>query len=201
MTHLVSAEHPEDPVNALQAARFAQACAAFAGVPRSFANSSGIFLGPAFKSDLARPGAALYGINPTPAEPNPMLRTIRLQARVLQVRTIQAGESVGYNAIWHAARESRIATVCVGYADGWLRSLSSHGAADFDGIRLPLVGRVSMDLVTYDATNAPHLQTGAWVDLIGPHCPPDDLAVDAATNTYEILTSLGQRYQRIYLGA
>lgn len=199
MTHLVSAEVPEDPANAAQAARFAAVRAAFAGVKASFANSSGLFLGPDFGSDLARPGAALYGLNPTPWQANPMRPVVRLSARVLQVRTVGVGEAVGYNGMWVARRESRIATVSVGYADGWPRSLCNRGHAVFDGAPLPLVGRVSMDLTTYDITDAPGLDVGGWIDLIGPGRDADAVAADAGTNGYEILTSLGPRYARVYL--
>ncbi|WP_264715870.1 alanine racemase [Limobrevibacterium gyesilva] len=198
MTHLVSAELSDDPLNETQRRRFAQACAVLPATPRSLANSSGIFLGDAFASDLARPGAALYGINPTPDRPNPMRPAVRLRARVLQVREIPAGESVGYNAIWRAGRPSRIATACVGYADGWLRSQSGRGHALFDGAPVPLVGRVSMDLTTYDVTDHPAIGPGAWLELIGPDLPADAVAQAAGTNGYEILTSLGRRYARVY---
>lgn len=201
MTHLASAECPEDPLNEHQLERFALLAARLPPTPRSLANSSGIFLGPRFRSDLARPGAALYGINPTPGRPNPMHPVVRLRARVLAVRDLATGESVGYNATWRAARPSRIATLGVGYADGWLRSLSNRGAAFFDGKRLPLVGRVSMDLTTYDATDLPHLAPGGWLELIGPAQPLAAVAEAAGTNEYEILTSLGQRYHRVWLGA
>lgn len=199
MTHLVSAEEPDDPINARQRVAFARACAGLPSAPRSLANSSGVFLGPAFASELARPGAALYGINPTPGRPNPMRGVIRLRARVLQVREIEAGESVGYNGIWTAARPSRIATACVGYADGWLRAQSGRGHAAFDGAPVPLVGRVSMDLTTYDVTDHPTLHAGDWLELIGPGLPAEQAALAAGTNGYEILTSLGARYARRYV--
>jgi alanine racemase len=198
MTHLVSAELPGDPINARQRQNFAEACAVLPPVPRSLANSSGIFLGADFASDLARPGAALYGINPTPDRPNPMRPTARLRARVLQIRDIGMGDSVGYNGIWRATRPSRIATVCVGYADGWMRTLSGNGHAFFDGAPIPLVGRVSMDLTTYDATDHPTLAPGDFLELMGPHLPPETVAAAAGTNAYEILTSLGSRYARDY---
>ncbi len=200
MTHLASAERPSDPLNDAQRARFRAAAAAMPGIPTSIANSSGVFLGPAFRSDLARPGIALYGANPTPGRPNPQRPVVTLAVRVLQVRDIPAGAPVGYDATWHAARPSRIATACVGYADGWPRALSSRGAAYFDGQALPLVGRVSMDLVTYDATDCPSLAAGHWLELIGPHSPVDDVAALAGTNAYEILTSLGGRYARVTRG-
>ncbi len=201
MTHLVAAELPEDPANAAQRARFAAACAALPPAPRSLANSSGLFLGADFASDLARPGAALYGINPTPGQPNPMRPVVRLWARVLQIRDVPEGEGVGYNATWRAKRPSRIATAGIGYADGWHRSLSNRGGAVFDGRPVPLVGRVSMDLTTYDVTDHPGISAGDRLELIGPSCTPDAVAAEAGTNGYEVLTSLGRRFQRLYRGA
>lgn len=198
MTHLVASEVADDPMNAVQRERFAAACAALPAMPRSFANSSGIFLGAGFGSDLARPGAALYGINPTPGQPNPMRPVVRLTARVLALRDVPAGASVGYNSTWIAARPSRIATVGVGYADGWHRSHSGRGHAIFDGAPLPLVGRVSMDLTTFDATDHPGLREGDWLELIGASRPVNDVAEAAGTNGYEVLTSLGRRYQRVW---
>ena len=198
MTHLVSAEIPADAVNAAQRERFAAACARLPAAPRSFANSSGIFLGADFASELARPGAALYGVNPTPAQVNPMQVAVRLLVRVLKVRDVQAGTTVGYNATWTARRPSRIATACIGYADGWHRSLSDRGAALFDGQPVPLVGRVSMDLTTYDATDHPGIAAGSWLELIGPDHSPDQVAEAAGTNGYEVLTSLGRRFHRRY---
>jgi alanine racemase len=200
MTHLVSSEVPEDADNARQAATFAAVGAMMPGVQRSFANSSGIFLGDPFASDLARPGAALYGINPTPGQPNPMRPVARLRTQVLQIRDIAPGDSVGYNATWRATRATRIATTGVGYADGWPRSLSSRGYAIFDGRAVPLVGRVSMDLTTYDVTDFPTITAGSWLDLLGPGMPVDAVAEAAGTNGYEILTRLGPRYTRVYAG-
>jgi len=198
MTHLVSSELADDPLNVHQLARFQAACGGLPPAPRSLANSSGIFLGDAFGSDLARPGAALYGINPTPGAANPMRQTVRLTTRVLQVRDVGTGESVGYNATWHAARPSRIATAALGYADGWHRSLSGRAIAYFDGRPVPLVGRVSMDLTTFDVTDHPAIGPGAWLEMIGPGITPDDVAEAAGTNGYEVLTSLGRRFHRVY---
>ncbi len=201
MTHLVASEVPEDGINEAQVSRFEQACARLPPAPRSFANSSGLFLGPRFASDLARPGAALYGINPTPGRPNPMRAAVRLRARILHIRDVPAGEGVGYNATWKAARPSRIGTVSVGYADGFLRSLSGRAQAVFDGRLVPLVGRVSMDLCTFDLTDAPGAAVGDWLELIGPGMPVDEVGSRAGTNGYEILTSLGRRYGRVYIEA
>ena len=201
MTHLVSAELPDDGMNLRQRDRFSAACACLPTAPRSLANSSGMFLGPGFASDLARPGAALYGINPTPGRPNPMRPVVRLRARVLQLRAVPPGETIGYNGQWTARRPSWIATVSVGYADGYPRALSNRATAFFDDCPVPLVGRVSMDLSTFDVTDAPGVQPGAWLDLIGPHHDVDAVAGLAGTNGYDILTSLGARYPRTYRGA
>ena len=199
MTHLACADEPNHPLNAEQAARFDRACAVLPKFKRSFANSSGLFLGADYASDLARPGCALYGINPTPGLPNPLRQVLRLEAPVLQIREIPAGASVGYGASFMAARPSRIATIAVGYADGYLRSLSGQGGAAYRGLMLPLVGRVSMDLITLDVTDVPGLVPGDAVTLIGGAAPsPDDLAARADTIGYEILTSLGARYRRAY---
>ena len=198
MSHLVSSEMPDDPINENQRQRFAAARAMLPAAPSSLANSSGIFLGEQFKSDLARPGAALYGVNPRPGQPNPMRAVVRLTVRVLAVRDVPAGTTVGYNATWTAARPSRIATAALGYADGFHRSLSGRGSACFDGTPVPLVGRVSMDLTTFDVTDHPAVQPGCWLEVLGPHLSPDDLAEAAGTNGYEVLTSLGRRFHRVY---
>ena len=198
MTHLVAAEMADDPINEIQRHRFAAACAGLPAAKRSLSNSSGIFLGAGFGSDLARPGAALYGINPTPAAANPMRPAVRLRVRVLAVRDVPAGAQVGYNGIWTAPRPSRIATAAIGYADGWHRSHSNRGHAIFDGRPVPLVGRVSMDLTTFDVTDHPAIAPGAWLELIGPGSPVDDVAAAAGTNGYEVLTSFGRRFARIY---
>ncbi len=183
MTHLVAAEVADDPMNERQARKFAAAAARFPGIKTSFANSSGMFLGPGFASDLARPGAALYGINPVPGAANPMRAVIRLTARILQIHEISAGDTVGYNGVWTAMRPSRIATIATGH---------------FDGHPVPLVGRVSMDLTTFDVTDT-SAGPGDWLSVIGPEHDVDAAAIEAGTNGYEILTSLGRRYQRRYL--
>jgi alanine racemase len=198
MTHLVNAEIAWDSRNRAQADRLRAAHALVPEAKRSLANSSGILLGADFASDLARPGAALYGINPTPEQANPMRPVLRLSARVLQVREIAAGEAVGYNATWIARRPTRVATVSAGYADGYHRALSNRAFGGFDGARLPLIGRVSMDLATFDATDHPGVIQGSELELIGPAIPPDEVAGWAGTNGYEILTSLKPRGARTY---
>jgi len=143
----------------------------------------------------------LYGINPTPGAVNPMRPVARLCARVLQVRNVAPGETVGYNATWAASGVRRIATVGIGYADGWHRSLSNRGTARFDGTVLPLVGRVSMDLTTFDVTARPDIAPGVMLELLGPTHGPDAVAVEAGTNGYEVLTSLSRRIHRVYRSA
>lgn len=199
MTHLACADEPAHPLNAAQAARFAALRAALPGVPGSFANSAGMFLGPDFASDLARPGCALYGINPTPGRPNPMRQVLRLAVPILQIRDVAPGTTVGYGASWTAPRQSRIATIAAGYADGYLRSLSSRGIGILAGRPVPLVGRVSMDLITLDVTDVPEARVGDRVEMIGPEQTPDAVAALAGTIGYEILTSLGARYRRRHL--
>lgn len=199
MTHLACADEPDHPLNARQAARFDAACARLPPAPRSVANSSGIFLDARFGSDLARPGCALYGINPTPGLANPMRQVVRLDAPVLQLRKIAAGETVGYGAAWTARRPSRIATVALGYADGYLRTLSGRGFCAFGEKPVPLVGRVSMDLITLDVTDHPNLRERDLLTFIGaPGLTPDDIAARAGTIGYEIMTSLGARFARHY---
>ncbi|WP_207538989.1 alanine racemase [Sabulicella rubraurantiaca] len=201
MTHLTVAEEPDHPLNARQAERFEAACARLPPIPRSFANSSGIFLGPRFGSDLARPGAALYGINPRPGWPNPMEPVIRLALPILQIREVGPGETVGYGAAWRATAPSRIATVAGGYADGIPRAWDGRGRGFLHGKEAPLVGRVSMDLMTFDVSAIPKARPGDWLEVIGPEQDADAVAAAAGTIGYEILTRLGRRFQRGYVGA
>lgn len=200
MTHLVAADAPGDVSNERQRLLFAGLAREFPGARTSLANSSGMFLGADFCSDLARPGAALYGINPTPGSKNPMRQVATLTAPILQVHEIEAGEGVGYSGVWRAVRKSRIATVGVGYADGYHRILTNSATAYFDDTPVPLVGRVSMDLTTFDVTEV-CANPGDRLTLLGARHDADALAAQAQTNGYEILTSLGHRYQRRYIGA
>ncbi|MCB1956106.1 MAG: alanine racemase [Rhodocyclaceae bacterium] len=202
MSHLVSAEDPADPTSGRQLARFQTLRERMPGLGASLANSSGIFLGPDYHFDLVRPGAALYGLAPVRGQANPMRPVIRLQGQVLQIRSIAAGTPVGYSHTWVATRESRIATVAVGYADGYLRSLGNRGRVSFEGQQLPVVGTVSMDTITVDATEVPRerLGEGSLIDLADPENDADAIADRASTIGYEILTGLGRRYARCYLG-
>ena len=201
MSHLACADEPDHPLNRQQLADFQRAREAFANVKASFANSSGIFLGPEYHFDLARPGVALYGVEPRPDKPNPMAQVVRLQGKILQVRDIDRPRTVGYGATHRVRRRGRVATVGVGYADGYPRSLSNSGSGYMGDTRVPIVGRVSMDLITLDVSDvaADVAHPGALVDLIGPHNTVDALAADAGTIGHEILTGLGSRYHRVYL--
>lgn len=203
MSHMACADEPAHPLNAVQLARFRAALAAVPGARGSLAASSAIFLGADHHFDLVRPGAALYGVNPTPGAPNPMRQAVRLEGRVLQVRHVDSGEGVGYGATRTCNKPSKIATVATGYADGYLRALSNRGGARIAGREVPMIGRVSMDLLTFDVTDLPEglVHPGSLVELLGASYTPDDAAGDAGTIGYEILTSLGGRYARRYIGA
>ena len=203
ISHLACADQPAHPLNAIQRARFASVGSCFGDIAASLAASSGIFLGPEFYFDLVRPGAALYGVSPQPGAPNPMRQVISLKARILQIREIDRGEPVGYGAAHVMDAPGRLATVAVGYADGWMRSLSHRGRGRLGGRYVPLVGRVSMDLAVFDVSAVgPSLaRPGGWVELLGDDYGVDAIAANAGTIGYEILTALGRRYHRVYLGA
>ncbi len=200
ISHLACADEPDHPLNALQRDAFNAARSSLPAAAGSLANSSGIFLGPGYHADLARPGCALYGVSPLPRRTNPMRQVVRLQGKILQVREIDTPQTVGYGAKHRAEKRERIATVAVGYADGYLRHLSNRSYAYVGDFRAPLVGRVSMDLTTFDVTGVPDdlVRPGATMDLIGPRVTVDALADAAGTIGYEILTSLGARYHRVY---
>ena len=200
MSHLACADEPEHPANERQLLEFERLRKLLPAVPASLANSSGIFLGQRYHFDLARPGAALYGINPTPARPNPMLPTVRLEAKVIQTRDVASGAGVGYGHTFHATAPMKAATISLGYADGWHRRAAS--AAWFEGVRLPFLGRVSMDSIILDISAVPsgRLGEGDFVELLGPSQSVDDAAGHAGTIGYEILTSFGHRFHRRYIG-
>lgn len=202
ISHLACADEPDHPKNAEQLDAFRHARGVLPQGRASLANSSGIFLGADYHFDLARPGAALYGIAPVPGRANPMAQVVRLQGKIAQVRGVDTPQTVGYGATHRAEGPARIATVPVGYADGYLRYLSNKGSGYIGNIPVPVVGRVSMDLITFDITGVPeHLcPVGGLIDLIGPNNPVDQVAIDAGTIGYEILTSLGNRYHRVYVG-
>jgi alanine racemase len=217
MSHMACADEPSHPMNRDQQRRFADLVNRLPSAAEGamLAASSASFLGPDWHFDWIRPGVCLYGVRPNRMIPNPMKPVVTLEAQVLQVRQIDAGESVGYGASYKTGSSMRIATIAAGYADGFPRSRGNgagnreetnngHGnnevSAWLGDKKLPLVGRVSMDLVMLDATHAPEIETGTMVSLIGPKQDVDCLAEKAGTIGYEILTSFGARYQRQYIG-
>jgi alanine racemase len=207
MSHLASAEQLNNPVNARQLTAFREIASLFSGVPASLSNSSGIFLGGSFQFDLVRPGAALYGVNPTPEADNPMLPVVELKARIVQIRHIERGETVGYGGTWTARRPTKLAIVSAGYADGYFRAASANDGTRgaeviVAGARCPVAGRISMDLMAVDITDLPQnaARRGHLVTLIGEGITVDELAHHFGTIGYEVLTSLGSRYARIYKG-
>ncbi len=201
-SHLASADDPKATQNIDQLSAFQKLRGAIPAGRASFCNSSGIFLGSDYHFDLARPGVALYGINPTPSKPNPMKSVVSLRARIVQVRDASASDTVGYSATHILTKPARVATIAIGYADGIPRSLSNNSCVYIGNHRIPIIGCVSMDLITLEVSDVPkHLAApGQWVELIGPHHTVDDMADDAGTIGYEILTSLGRRYHRVYKG-
>jgi alanine racemase len=202
MSHLACADEKQHPLNAQQLGDFRRAIAQLPRAPASLAASSGIFLGRDYHFDIARPGAALYGVNPTPGRPNPMAQVIRLKGRILQVRDVDRDTPVGYGAAQRMERPARLATIAIGYADGWLRSSSHRGSVNISGQPASVIGRISMDLLTVDVTGIdPALAcAGAFVDLIDEQHGVDAVAAAAGTIGYEILTALGRRHHRIYRG-
>ncbi len=207
MSHLACSQMPEHPLNASQINLFREVRILYRGIPSSLANSSGVFLGNAAYCDMVRPGVALYGVNPTPGRSNPMRPAIELQARIVQVRTVTKGETVGYDAAWTAKHATKLAVVAAGYADGYPRAASASDAAPggeaiVAGKRCPLAGRVSMDLIAIDITALPDasVRRGDMATLIGDDMTVDDLAKAAGTIGYEVLTGLGRRYHRVYRG-
>ena len=201
LSHLASADELESSQTGKQLKAYKEARDILPMGNACLANSSGIFFGTPYHFDMVRPGVALYGANPIPNSKNPMQPAINLKARIVQTREARVGDTVGYGAGHKVTGHSKIATLAVGYADGYLRSLSSNAFGYIGEHRIPLVGRVSMDLITFDVTQVPvNLCTvGAWVELIGPNHSVDDLANEGGTIGYEVLTSLGSRYHRVYI--
>lgn len=200
ISHLACADTPDHALNAAQLTRFSAAKAHFPGLRASLAASSGVFLGREYHYELVRPGAALYGVNPCPGRRNPMQQVVTLKGKILQVREIDSGQPVGYGAAHVMPRAGRLATVAVGYADGWLRAMSHRGSGMIAGQRAPLVGRVSMDLITFDvsAIDPALVRPGGSIELLGAAYGVDEAAADAGTIGYEILTALGSRFHRVY---
>ncbi len=201
MSHFLAADEQGDPYTPAQAERFAAIAKHFPDTLKSLSNSAGVFCSPDYHYDVVRPGMALYGLNPIPHETNPMRPVVSLHVPVLQTRTAQKNDVVGYSATYRFDRDTPMATVAMGYADGILRSLSNTGTLFWKGYPCPVRGRVSMDLVTISLDNIPEgerPQEGDMMEVLGPHQSADDLAKAAGTIGYEILTSLGARYRRVY---
>ncbi len=193
MSHLVSAEQLNSPINAKQLTTFREIASLFSGVPASLSNSS---------------GAALYGVNPTPEADNPMQPVVGLKARIVQFRNIERGETVGYGGTWTARRPTRLAIVSAGYADGYFRAASANDGTRgaeviVAGKRCPVAGRISMDLMAVDVTDLPAnaARRGHMVTLLGEGITVDELAHHFGSIGYEVLTSLGSRYARVYKGS
>ncbi|NKD76771.1 alanine racemase [Haematospirillum sp. H1815] len=203
MSHLACADEPGHPLNALQQDRFATARARFPGAVASLSNSAGMFRGDDFLFDLGRPGIALYGGNPVPGQSNPMHPVVRLDLRVLQVREIDTAGTVGYGATRPVTPGMRLAIVAAGYADGLLRTLGDQGSGTIHGARVPILGRVSMDLITFDISALPagSVHPGDYVTVLDAHHGIDSLAAEAGTLGYEILTGLSGRYTRTWTGS
>jgi alanine racemase len=207
MSHLACSESLNHPLNAKQVATFREIASNYSGVPASLSSSSGVYLGPQFQFDMVRPGAALYGINPTPEADNPMQPVVDLKARIVQLRNVERGDSVGYGATWTARRPTKLAIVSAGYGDGYFRAASANDGTRgaeviIAGKRCPVAGRISMDLMAVDITDLPDktARRGHMATLIGEGITVDELAHHFGTIGYEVLTSLRNRYARIYKG-
>ncbi len=213
MTHFACADDPEHPKNTSQIDSFNAARALFPQLKTSLQNSAGAFLGNRARSDIARLGIALYGGEAVNDYPNPMQPVVKAEAQIMMVRHANAGETVSYGATQTLTRDTQIAVCSVGYADGYHRAISRTGVALRDtgrpaghgfiaGHKVPILGRVTMDQTMFDVTDLPEgaIKAGDYIELFGHHILLDDAARAAGTIGYELLTSLGRRYHRIYEG-
>jgi len=201
LSHLACADDPQHPLNQKQLVAFKAGAAKLPDVPASFANSSGVFLGQEYSFNLLRPGVALYGMNPTSLPDNPMHNVVTLRAEIVQLRTTEAAESIGYSATVNVEKGARLATVGCGYADGIPWQLAGKLVARLGDYSIPLLGRVTMDLMIFDVSHVPEsmARNGAMVEIIGSHNTVDDIADSVNTISYEILTGFGRRLKRIYI--
>jgi alanine racemase len=193
-SHLACTEDPAHPLNEAQRACFADVTMRVTAGAYALANSAGIGLGPGFHFDLVRPGVGLFGGGLLP-DGRTSRAVARIQARIIQLRDVPAGDSVGYAAAFTAVRPSRIATLALGYADGYARGLSGVGFAEIAGVRCPAAGRISMDLAAFDVTGAPALNEGDWIDI---PFDPETMAGLSGRTSYELLVALGQRFERVW---
>lgn len=203
MSHLACASEPEHPANRQQLDLFLHAKQVLPDLPISLANSSGIFLGKDWHGDLARPGCSLYGITPHTSHPNPMKNIVELSAPIIQIRTLDRDQTIGYGGTCERKKGARLATVALGYADGLSRLLSNRLQAYVGRYKVPLVGRVSMDMMIFDVSDIPEgqLQQVGRVVVIDDRQQVDDIAQLADTIGYEVFTRLGRRIKRSYSGA
>ena len=209
MSHLACADEPANDYNRFQLEQFQILTASFAGIPKSFSNSGGIFLPPSYHFDLTRPGIALYGAMPDPAMQNKHLKpVVSWHADIVQIRDLKKGECAGYGSIFTADAPTRLATIAAGYADGYARALYQPQSGNIARIEIagkivPLAGRVSMDLLIADVTSLSdsELQSADKACLLGPHYGLPEMAADRDTISYEVLTGLGERLTRLYDGA
>lgn len=205
MSHLACADEEENSKNNEQLELFTELMAArpdwLADASLSLANSAGTLMGSEFQFDVCRVGIGLYGGNPFSSQANVCRAVVSVETPILQLSDIEQGESVSYGATWVAARPSRIATIGVGYADGYLRLAGEDGAVAIGEYRAPIIGRVTMDLIMIDVTDIPadKIEVGSLVELMGEEITVDEVAEHGQTISYEVLTSLGQRYQRDYI--
>ena len=202
VTHLACADEPDHPLNCLQLEAFDRLRRRLAAARVSIGNSAGALTGVAQRGDVVRPGIGLYGGNPFADRPNPFESVVTLSAPIVQLREVDAAQTVGYGATFGVAPPARLAVVALGYADGYPRALGNRGVVAIGGRRAPVVGRVSMDLICCDVTALPHdlVRVGAPVEAVGPNVPLDEVAAAAGTIGYEILTRLSPRLKREYRG-
>ena len=199
MTHLACADEPSHPLNRTQRDAYAAAVGRYPGVTRSFANSGGCFLGPDFAFDVARPGICLFGGGPEGKPDSRVAPVATLNAQIMQVRDVPAGETVGYSQGFRAEAPIRVATCGTGYADGVMRSNSPRGQVWVAGTLRPILGRVSMDVLAVDVTGL-DVAAGDTVEIFGANRLVDDAATAAGTISYELLTSITPRVPRLYVG-
>lgn len=201
LSHFACADIPQHPLTAEQAQRFSLARQGLPAAAASLCNSSGIFCSKKYHLNLVRPGCALYGLNPIPTTTNPMKPVVRWQGRILQLRDVPLGETIGYGASYCAHRPLRLATVAAGYADGLLRPLHSRIQVAIGTYYAPIIGRISMDMITVDVTDIPceAIHLGDFVDLLNDSLTIDELAIASGTIGYEIITALGRRCTRRYM--
>lgn len=199
--HLSSASNPNCPTNEKERLKFETFQALFPGIKSTLANSAGILLGKSYHYDMVRMAIALYGGFPLEKGTNPLHQTVTLQGRIIQIRSLEKGEKIGYDGLYTMPKKGRIATLNMGFADGLPRSLSNVGFAVIQGFKIPIAGRISMDWVSLDVTHVPeHLLTvGQWATFIGDEIPVDNMASLASTTSYDILSRLSTRIERIYI--